>query len=65
MASATDILVAGGYGVVGRRIAAHLTGWFPGPAVTLSSPGYTPDLEELGAARRAPGRTAPVPEVHP
>jgi saccharopine dehydrogenase-like NADP-dependent oxidoreductase len=30
MASALDILVVGGYGVVGRRIAAHLAPHFPG-----------------------------------
>jgi saccharopine dehydrogenase (NAD+, L-lysine forming) len=33
MASPTDILVVGGYGVAGRRIAAHLAGWFPGRVV--------------------------------
>lgn len=29
MANPADILVVGGYGVVGRRIAAHLARWFP------------------------------------
>lgn len=28
-----DILIVGGYGVVGRRIAAHLAPWFPGRVV--------------------------------
>lgn len=33
MSSAAEILVAGGYGVVGARIAAHLAGYFPGRVV--------------------------------
>lgn len=33
MGSGSDILVAGGYGVVGRRIAAHLAPEFPGRVV--------------------------------
>jgi len=33
MSNSTEILVVGGYGVVGRRIAAHLAGWFPGSVI--------------------------------
>lgn len=57
MARGPDILVVGGYGVAGRRIAAHLARWFPGRVVIAGrdeekAAALCRDLGEGSRARR-------------